>query len=127
MGDAQGLGGSALPQCPAGNWARPPESGHIALVGPRQRGLRRGLGLDVGGAEAAGISGGEERGECLQLPGNERTGVLGTGTDTEDVPSGLRQPGAWGQGGGEGKETHCRDRACIPQEKERQAGDGDDQ
>lgn len=127
MGDAQGLGGSALPQCPAGNWAGLPESGHIALVGPRQRRLRRGLGLEEGGAEAAGISGGEEQGVWLQLLGNERAGVLGTGTDAEDVPRELRQPGAWGQGGEEGKEMHCRELACIPQETELQAGDGDKQ
>lgn len=69
MGDAQGLGGSALPQCPAGNWARLPESGHIALVGPCQRGLRPGLGGDEGGTEATGTSEGEGCGKAPESAG----------------------------------------------------------
>lgn len=72
-------------------------------------------------------AGGEERGERLQPPGNKRMGVLGTGTGAGDAPRALGQPGAWGQRGGEGKETHCRDLTCIPQERELQAGDGDEQ
>lgn len=69
MGEAQGLGGSALPQCPAGNWAWLPESGHIALVGLCQHGLRPGLGGDEGGAEATGTSKGEGCGKVPKSAG----------------------------------------------------------
>lgn len=57
---------------------------------------------------------GEEWEKCPQLLGNESTGVLGTGRDAGDIPRELGQPGAWGCGGGEGKETHCRELAHIP-------------
>lgn len=69
---------------------------------------------------------GEEWEKCPQLLGNESTGVLGTGRDAGDIPRELGQPGAWGRGGGEGKETHCKELARIPNKQSCQAGgDGD--
>lgn len=60
---------------------------------------------------------GEEWEKCPQLPGNESTGVLGTGMDAGDVSRGLGQPGAWGRGKGQGKEEHCRELARIPKKQ----------
>lgn len=60
---------------------------------------------------------GEEWEKCPKLLGNESTGVLGTGRDAGDISRGLGQPGAWGCGGGEGKETHCRQLTHIPKKQ----------
>lgn len=60
---------------------------------------------------------GEEWEKCPKLPGNESTGVFGTGRDAGDTSRGLGQPGVWDRGGGEGKGTHCRELAHIPKKQ----------
>lgn len=60
---------------------------------------------------------GEEWEKCPKLLGSESTGVLGTGRDAGDISRGLGQPGAWGCGRGEGKETHCRQLTPNPKKE----------